>query len=69
MTWYKCDVTRPLPKKCILDLQSENGRAVFITTRQNIYIKYIYIYIYIHIKLKNLFKAYIMKRIKPRNTL
>ena len=29
---YKCDVTRPLPKKCILDLQNENGRAVSITT-------------------------------------
>ena len=28
---YKCDVTRPLPKKCILDLQRENGRAVSIT--------------------------------------
>ena len=29
---YKCDVTRPLPKKCILELQRENGRAVSITT-------------------------------------
>ena len=29
---YKCDATRPLPKKCILDLQNENGRAVSITT-------------------------------------
>ena len=29
---YKCDVTRPLPKKCILDLQRENRRAVSITT-------------------------------------
>ena len=25
---YKCDVIRPLPKKCIQDLQRENGRAV-----------------------------------------
>ena len=30
---YKCDVTRSLPKKSILDLQRENGRAVSITTR------------------------------------
>ena len=29
---YKCDVTRPLPKKCILDFQRENGGAVSITT-------------------------------------
>ena len=29
---YKCDVTRPLPKKCILDLKRENGRAISITT-------------------------------------
>ena len=28
---YKCDVTRPLPKK-VLDLQRENGRAVSIIT-------------------------------------
>ena len=27
---YKCDVTRPLLKKCILDLQRENGRLAFI---------------------------------------
>ena len=29
---YKCDVTRPLPKMCIMDLQREDGRAVSITT-------------------------------------
>ena len=28
---YKCDVTRPFLKKCILDLQKENGRAASIT--------------------------------------
>ena len=28
--FYKCDVTRPLLKKCILDLQRENGRLAFI---------------------------------------
>ena len=28
---YKCDVTRPLLKKCILDLRRENGRLAFIT--------------------------------------
>ena len=29
---YKCDVTRPLPKKCILEFQRENRRAVSIAT-------------------------------------
>ena len=29
---YKCDITTPLPKKCILDLQRENGRAASRTT-------------------------------------
>ena len=28
---YKCDITRPLPKKYILDLQRENGWASSIT--------------------------------------
>ena len=29
---YNCDIARPFPKTCTLDLQRENGRAVFITT-------------------------------------
>ena len=29
---YKCNVKGPLPEKCILDLQRENGRAVSIAT-------------------------------------
>ena len=29
---YNCDITRPFPKTCTLDLQRENGRAVSITT-------------------------------------
>ena len=33
---YKCDVTRPFPKKCILDLQRANGRAVSITIIYNL---------------------------------
>ena len=31
-TIYKCDVTRPLPKNVILDLQRENGTAISIGT-------------------------------------
>ena len=27
---YKCDIIRPLPKKCILNLQRENGRAYLL---------------------------------------
>ena len=30
MMEYRCDATRPLPKKMYLDLQKENGRAVSI---------------------------------------
>ena len=33
---YKCDVTRPLPKKFILDLQKKNGRAASITARYHL---------------------------------
>ena len=28
---YKCDITRPLPKKYILDLYREDGKAISIT--------------------------------------
>ena len=29
---YTCDLTKPLPKKRVLNLQRDNGRAVSITT-------------------------------------
>ena len=29
---YKYGVTKPMPKKCILDLQWKNGKTVTITT-------------------------------------
>ena len=31
-TDYTCDLTKPLPKKRVLNLQRDNGRAVSITT-------------------------------------
>ena len=33
---YKCDLTRPLPKKCVLNLQSQNGRATSINTSSHL---------------------------------
>ena len=34
---YRCDVERPLAKKkCILDLQRENGRAISVTTSHHL---------------------------------
>ena len=39
-TIYKCDVTRPLPKNVILDLQRENGTAISIGTSYHLIKRY-----------------------------
>ena len=46
---YKCDVTRPLPKKWILHLHRENGTAISITASYHLNLRDIPIRQHFHV--------------------